>query len=565
MTAELPVVADAAQAGQGSVPTQAQLLELAAVISRDTEVRTLVVDEAGRKVPDGWMAIEEAVSSGRSFMVTPRPTILAVDADSQAQIEALGLLADAIGRYGFEPLVVPSGRGHHLFVRMPICWVAEWSRRARDAGLDVRAGTPIRPPLSPHPAGLSVGLVDLTVDQAIAALTTDGGPGPRLSRKMWRLLTSGVGSENYRSGSEKVQAVATACHNVGVSRGWFMAALTDEANDLSAVAGSRRDPGAWLARSWDAASKFVRSKPLRHGVADFMAAADAIEVLYEAGFLSSMLAAVLSGHLRAGRERGSVVHRLSIDQCVIDAGASRSTVISSRKVLRAMGLLEQDDEMIGGGNQAGVWRLGVPVLIALAKVVVPLGCPPRSWQGRRPSLCATDFGHDAHRWGALGKRAPAVLALFAETGAPMSAPMLAALLPGAPCVGTVRRLLRRMADAGIVARSSKGWELVDDSSQALQRAAEIAGTDGRRKAEIERVERARQERCRQRANYAAGVSSGPPGRRPPKYDHRPPPRHGMTSPTPSPHHHITRVCTADHLPATSAASRGTATRPPPDG
>jgi hypothetical protein len=296
-----------------------------------------------------------------------------------------------------------------------------------------------------------------------------------------------------------------------------------------------------------------------------MAAADAIEVLYEAGFLSSMLAAVLSGHLRAGRERGSVVHRLSIDQCVIDAGASRSTVISSRKALRAMGLLEQDE--IGGGNKAGVWRLGVPVLIELARVLVALGSTPRSLQGR-PSLCTTDFGHDAHRWGALGKRAPAVLALFAETGEPMSAPTLASMLPGAPCVATVRRLLRRMAQAGIVALGSKGWELIDDSPQSLERAAEIAGTHGRREAEIERVERARRDRCRERAEYISRAPAGQIGNRPPDSGH-----HSVslraanesTTPAWSMHDSAGQAPAGGQLPATSGTSRRTGEGPPPDG
>lgn len=103
--------------------TEAQVGALAAAVTVESRARLLTVDGSGRKVAGGWTTIEEAVGSHLAFMVVPSANTLAVDADTPEQIRELPGLARAIAGYGVVPVLVRSGRGQHLFARMPPKWV----------------------------------------------------------------------------------------------------------------------------------------------------------------------------------------------------------------------------------------------------------------------------------------------------------------------------------------------------------------------------------------------------------------------------------------------------------
>jgi IS1 family transposase len=95
---------------------------------------------------------------------------------------------------------------------------------------------------------------------------------------------------------------------------------------------------------------------------------------------------------------------------------------------------------------------------------------------------------------------------------------MAAHMPGSPSAATVRRLLNRMREAGMVLLCTDGWILVDDSVRAFERAARSGGTIGRRQDETERVQRDRDRRRQERADYAReAIGLGP--------EHAPSPTH----------------------------------------
>lgn len=76
----------------------------------------------------------------------------------------------------------------------------------------------------------------------------------------------------------------------------------------------------------------------------------------------------------------------------------------------------------------------------------------------------------------------------------MSAPALAALLPGQPSAATVRRLLGKMREARMVHWCPQGWFLLDASPDALDRAAEVYGKLGHRDEQVARLEADREAR-----------------------------------------------------------------------
>lgn len=483
----------------GSLPTVDQIRTLALAIAKDRSARRLDLDPDGHKVQVGWTSIEAATSSGRAFMVTPSVDMLAVDADSESQIAALDTLEAELRAAGHRPVLLNSGRGHHLFARLGPGWVRWWARRGRDLGLDVRLRQPIRPPLSPHPAGLPVYLVGTSVDDAIEALAPLSRSPNRLSRSMYGLLREGTGLDRYRSGSEAVQAVATACVNAGLTSGWYLTALTDPANALSEVANRRPDPRGWLQRSWDKAVVFVREHPLPESAGDLLRIIDDLDRQIDAGEVKASDLAVLLAHIDQALLTGNAIHLLPVDRCAIAAGVSKATVRNARKRLVKRGLLVRVED--GGGAEAGVWQLRE---VAPAQSCTPTThTPPEGDESRGTSLRALDMGADVHRFGALGKLGPFILQLLEQAdGEPQTTAVIASKIPTGPHPGTVRRILAKLKESNLVARSPDGWFLLDASAEALDRVAEEYGKLGKREAETQRFQAEREARGRARIAHA---------------------------------------------------------------
>lgn len=487
--------------------------------------RVLTVGEDGfTKVAGEWLSLRTLADLAVAFMVEVAPNTLAVDADSPEEIEALRGLASEIEAAGMTPVVVESGRGLHLFARMARSWVKRWSERASELGLGhgVRSGSqPIRPPLSPHPRGLPVRIVNLPVADALAALTAQPPRAGAMSARMVRLLRDGEWEGRYPSLSEAVQAIATSMVTVGRTRRDLVRAMTDERNALARqVAHSHhaRDLVGWLGRSWDKAQRFVADNPPEDTTSRLeVTILQAEQAVLRAG-LRKKVRPVLAAHATAAWQAGSVVHSLPRRIAAQEAGVkSLNTVDDHRAELVALGVLEEGER--GTGHHATGWTLTYPTadernctptdshpqgdpdpenrgaeFVPSATdpedhrgaVVVPPETDPLDGRTWAP-LLATDWGNDAFRWGALGRSAPDIIAVMSGD-VPMTPKAIhAALPPKAACLATVRNVLRKMRAAGMafpVNEGRDGWLLVKDSPADLARAAEVMGKAGKRDVQI---------------------------------------------------------------------------------
>lgn len=481
------------------------IMQLAEAVAAGQSARYLHSGPDGKKVAGAFTSIEDAARSGLPFMVRPKPTALAVDADSERQVAALARLASAIEESGFPVVVVDSGRGRHLWSRMPVAWVRRWTTEARLRGLDPRGRSWIRPPLSPHPAGLKVRLVDIDPTNAVSALSTTPKRSGTISRRIRELLRHGDPEGRYQSGSEAVQAVAAAYANAGLSFTEFHRDLSDPENELSTVPGRRPDPHRWLRNSWDKAVAFVAANPLEDTALALESVVDQVLLVVSDTKMNSTTFAVLSAHIDSAWSVGSPVHVLGAEQCAVDAGVTKKTVISHRRRLVAEGLLERVAG--GGGKEAGVWRLGLPPDIEndLGRLYTPTNSHPPNTEIRGVKMRRVGFDHDAFRWGALGKTARLVIDVLRDSnGVPVPISTVMAELPVPVGRGALNHTLNRLRQARIAYPSEgglEGWILVNDSPEALGRLADERGTSGRRNRQIQQLEADRELRNDQRQRF----------------------------------------------------------------
>jgi hypothetical protein len=109
---------------------------------------------ANNKAGD-WLTLEEAVASGVPFAIRVAEDVLAIDCDDLAQAPLMEILDGMLSAGGHEPLLLISGQGLHLWcvVQRPVR-LERYRHIAKALGLDVRSGTMMRPPGSPHRLGL---------------------------------------------------------------------------------------------------------------------------------------------------------------------------------------------------------------------------------------------------------------------------------------------------------------------------------------------------------------------------------------------------------------------------
>jgi hypothetical protein len=481
---------------RSSAPPDAEAVEAlaAAVLMPGRPVRLLDLDASGRKVAAGWAPLADAARSGRAFMGEAQPTVLALDADTAEQIAALDALAAALREAGYRPVLVRSGRGRHLFARLPRAKVPGWVMRARAAQVDARHRSPIRPPLSPHPAGLPVELVGMTPAEALEALEPRRDRAGRLSPRMARLVAEGDTERRYASASEAVQAVATGAVNAGWSFDRFAAEL---ARSPFAADADRHGGEPWLRRSWTTAVRFVAENP-SHAPDTVAQVRELAAVWPWRGQGGRTDLAVLLAHLDAADAAGGPVHVLPRAAAGVEAATSDRTVVRARHRLVAAGWLVRLDE--GSGKLAAVWRVAVPE--GARELSPPQAHTPRSPEGRGDTL-RVDRGHDAFRWGALGKVGAEVVEVLADADRPLTAVEVARRCRTAPHPATVRRVLARAAEGRMVARSGAGWVLLDASPVALEAVAVAHGTAGRRVAAVDAAVRAREARQAARLAWVA--------------------------------------------------------------
>lgn len=335
--------------------TRDERLALAiAVAIPDERAQYLIGGGSGRKLADGYVAIVDAVDSGRPFMVRVATDILAIDADNDTEVEALSVLEREIRIAGGHPVVLMSGRdgGRHLFVRTGFAGWWRWERRARELRLYVREW--IRPPLAPHPAGRRVGLVGLTVQESLDAL--DGARrGVLPLSEFTENLLAGRGLERYTSRSEALQAIATAMFGGRWPKEQFRQSVM--ASSFWRPVVKEHGGTEWLNRSWRSAETYVCAQRARDAakVAQVRAAFDGAD-WSGPGRRTQRL--IMEAHLRKAEWRGWSRHTFPRGDLAAEVGMNERSITRLWSALVDGGWLKRGQG--GGGNQAVTWTVAVP-------------------------------------------------------------------------------------------------------------------------------------------------------------------------------------------------------------
>ena len=188
--------------------------------------------------------------------------------------------------------------------------------------------------------------------------------------------------------------------------------------------------------------------------------------------------AVAEGLATLATLRGGPRFVAAFDEVAIEAGVSRATAKRSMDALIAMKLVRRD--LTGGGRFAPLWVLrgrGLPE----SAPTISLAC-------------------DTARWAGLGKTTVHVARLL--TADPQRPAKISAVMGIG--VEAVRKHLRKLRDAGLVALGDDGWSLVGD----VEAVAGQLGTAGMRVAHATAIE-AQREMRRLELDSWVGDRNGP--------------------------------------------------------
>jgi len=181
-------------ASAGNRPTLPEIEQLALAVS-DGRARYYKGDRTN-SAGEWARSVSEAARSGRPFFVNIRPCILPLDADDADQSAGLEPIRAMLEACGIVPVPLWSGQPDrkHLFaliVDPALKMLAE--QMARAAGINVRTGQMIRPPLSPHrdPQFQPRLISPATPAEAHAALTVPVTTRRIMPARRWRLLEKG--------------------------------------------------------------------------------------------------------------------------------------------------------------------------------------------------------------------------------------------------------------------------------------------------------------------------------------------------------------------------------------
>ena len=465
----------------GVSPTAEHIAAFATSVAWDTNARLLTADPAtGKKTAGEFVPVTTAAASGQSFMVHVAADVLALDADCPESAAAADTIAARLRQDGHTPVVVRSGRpdGLHVFALLPnpdVCSRYSDAIKAMPTRIDVRQW--IRPPCAPHPAGYPVHLLSPGLDDALTALTRPGGANapirltarPRpLSPHMTLLLAEGDPTRRrYPSGSEVVQALATAAVQAGWTFDVFQGQLEDPAN-LGGESYRTRPAhirARWLKQSWMKATRFVAANPApttREEVARLInqirAAANTVAWPGKAGASDR---AVLHAHLQQAEQYKQIDgYVLSMRDCADLSGVSTNTVRSAQIRLERAGWLTL--RWGGKGIAASRWRINHPVGAAV----------------QTPGVGTTKVltvAHDAYQPNGLSRHTPALFA--ALDNQPMTTQHLAERV--GLSYTTVWRTMTDCARLKMAVQDiDKRWYVIRDDSDTLRRVACLVGTDG---------------------------------------------------------------------------------------
>lgn len=466
----------------------AQDVRLAAAVAASSHA--LLLDAANR--PAGWLPLSEAIASGRAYAVEVAPHLLALDAD---RVDSRYLdLAQALSDAGAPTVEVTSGGAggrRHLWLSLsadvsaPLRAAVEDAARAR--GVDVRAGARlIRPPLSPHRTGArGVLLTPATIEQACARLQARGVTAAHLEDALRRLrartghaqgtahptaqpltppstapltpalealLRQGDTAGAYRSTSEALWTLSLALANRGTPTEEAVALIAASPLWQASSKAQRASGLAWLAQDYGRALARVASRPRlasRPDAQHLLSRLERAAALWcwprGLGSHPLSLAKACAGVLAIARRAG-VLDGVSVSVRALSLEASLSSGAAQRalRILTAEGVLEVTAR--AQGEDAARYR------IALEH---PL------WQSASDATAGDAAQPDADAWrgrGALGGAAWRVLAILEAEGA-LSAEDLSGLYGAG--VRHLRKVLRRLAVAGLIRRDGSRWQGVE--------------------------------------------------------------------------------------------------------
>jgi hypothetical protein len=492
-----------------TIPRAEERLAIAVAVADPRERAQRLRLDGRKKVSDGFVAIDQAVRTSSPFMVKARPGLLVLDGDTDSssrwvQDWAVDFLADL----ALMPVVMLSGQPAdqeprvHLFAANALGVVPDhFLSAAQENGVDVRSGDWIRPPYSPHPlGGCSTPLHSTTTPAGI--LRALGGDTPALARltpgALSMLITADtdgrfVGQDGTLDRSRMLLSLAHEFTSARLSFEDFEDALLDPRHRAGEryrehFVRSQRTARAWLERTWaKATASHFRG---RDDALAYMEEMQAAKAEAEAvGALRSTLSVVLDAHIALATDLGGPSYFLAVRDIGVEAGVSTATASRSTNRLVELGWIIKTTKP-GPGKATG-FRLTIP----------SRGCntitshPPNEMSVLhvRDENSEIDQGHDAFRYGALGKTGLRILRAL-DSGGPMTKVEIFKVL-GTPQESQIwRTLAKTLEPHGLVVRSGKKgdvWAVAPGWRDRLEVVAEEMGVSGKGDWQVAAVERDR--------------------------------------------------------------------------
>ncbi|SDF96075.1 hypothetical protein SAMN04487781_3092 [Cellulosimicrobium cellulans] len=481
-------------------------MRLADAVASAPRARMLATDNtASAPVP-----LDEAVASGRAYLVTPRAGLLVVDLDLPAdptrsadRVASLETLLHGAATHGVPHLRVPSGRPGHAHAYLAVGSGPERARLERwctERGLDVRTRG-IRPPGSPHRSGRGRAWhPEDTVEDVLAALTA--APSAEASAALasalcplvlpGRVRTAvrhGHGAAGYDSPSHARMALAVGVRAHGGTPALVTAILRDATSPLGAT--FRAKPTDWqhveIARVWAKAGAWIeaggRPDPRDHLV---QVAAAAAGWAWKGTAGGSDLA-VLEELLRCATAVPTTTVGASLGKIAVGAGVSLDT---ARTALRRLGT----------AGWVRVVTQETPRTTRTYALLIPPGADT-SGTGHVPDRDALgDLGADIARWRGLGKVSMRVARTIGRTPGASTAALAQALHMA---TATVRYHLRKLTRARLLRGDPTGWALTGTVRVALDALSRHLGVDGTRNRQSAAMAHNARVRAAARATFAA--------------------------------------------------------------
>lgn len=451
-----------------------------------------------------WVSIDEAVASGKAYMVEPREGILPLDLDTQADWEWSSRVRVGLETLGCRFVLTDSGRpGHgHLWVIAPPGWGPEYTKAQTYAvagahdRTTVRKDTATRPPYSPH----RVEPVRSTVIEPGPATalqwfkSVHPRPLPANIADALRGLDPRHLKTNRGTPSRGITLHAVACSAVNARWSYddFVAALRNPEN-LTASKYRELPPVVredYAVKVWSDAVLHVRSNPpkpsgelARASLKRLVAAIPQLEWSPRTGSTDRSVYAAL---VQFGTEGATTEVSASVRQIGETANLSNNSVSRSLKRLCDARLIQRLPAP--GYGYACRYRL-LPLQVAAVETSVPgdnsglLMGAQRSLLSHSTALLADVFSNGSglglscrETWEALPER-------------PTKTSELATLRPGKLRPTTIRSHLRILRDHGFADRKGHRWWRLHPDDESLRRTAEMLGVRGKsaaRKAARER-------------------------------------------------------------------------------